>query len=279
MRRSVSHRSSAQPVLEGAGVPVHRMFPVPGLDHVDPFLLIDHMGPFDVEPGKVKGFPDHPHRGFETVTYMLEGAFDHADSAGNRGSIEPGGAQWMTAGDGLLHSEMPGRRLVEEGGTLEGVQIWVNLPKTHKRAAPRYQDVRPDDIPTVEVPGGTVRVVSGEAFGASGPASTHSPVQFLHITLEPGASVTVPAPPEHNALSVRLRGHDADTLEVFADDGDEIEIDGGDEGTDLFVLIAEPLREPIARAGPFVMNTRDELIEAFDDYEHGRLGRIPAEHA
>lgn len=279
MSRSVKHRSKAQPVMEGAGVPVHRAFPIPGLDQVDPFLLIDHMGPMEIQPGRAVGFPDHPHRGFETVTYMLEGEFDHADSAGNRGRIRTGGAQWMTAGDGLVHSEMPAKSIVENGGTLEGVQIWVNLPAEHKRKAPRYQDVAPEEIPTVEIDGGTVRVVSGEAFGASGPASTHSPVQFLHLTLEPGAQVSVPAPRELSALSVRLRGSDANVVEIYENDGDEIVVHGGDEGTDLFVLVAEPLDEPVARAGPFVMNTREELIEAFDDYEAGRLGQIPAEHA
>ena len=279
MSRSVSHRSGAHAVLEGGGVPVHRAFPLPGLEQVDPFLLFDHMGPFEVAPGNVKGFPDHPHRGFETVTYMLEGEFDHADSAGNRGSIETGGAQWMTAGDGLVHSEMPGRRLVEEGGTLEGVQLWVNLPKSHKRVAPRYQDVAPTDIPTVDVSGGSVRVISGEAFGTRGPASTHSPILFLHVTLEPGASITIPAPREHTALVVRLRGNDADTLKLYAPDDDELELRAADDGLDALVLVAEPLREPVARAGPFVMNTREEILEAFDDYEAGRLGRIPAEHS
>jgi len=277
MSRSIAHTSRAEEVLEGGGVSVHRAFPLPGLDQVDPFLLFDHMGPFDVGPGDVKGFPDHPHRGFETVTYMLEGEFEHADSAGNRGRIETGGAQWMTAGDGLVHSEMPARRLREEGGTLEGVQIWVNLPRSHKRIAPRYQDVAPEDIPTVGVPGGSVRVVSGSAFGASGPASTHSPILMVHVSVDPEGSLTIPAPREHNALAVRLRGSDANTLEVYAPDDDEIVLGGGPEGTDALVLVAEPLREPVARAGPFVMNTRDELLEAFDDYEAGRLGRIPAQ--
>ena len=277
MTRSVAHTARAQAVLEGGGVPVHRAFPAPGLDQVDPFLLFDHMGPFEVGPGNAKGFPDHPHRGFETVTYMLAGEFEHADSAGNRGRIETGGAQWMTAGDGLVHSEMPARRLLEEGGTLEGVQIWVNLPRSHKRIAPRYQDVAPDDIPTVEVPGGSVRVVSGRAFDVSGPASTHSPILLLHVRLEPEASLAIPAPREHNALAVRLRGTDANVLTVYAPDDDEIVLDGGRAGTEALVLVAEPLREPVARAGPFVMNTRNELLEAFDDYEAGRLGRIPAQ--
>jgi len=276
MSRSIASKSPAQAVLEGGGVLVHRAFPRPGLEQVDPFLLFDHMGPFTVGRGNATGFPDHPHRGFETVTYMLQGEFEHADSAGNRGRIETGGAQWMTAGDGIVHSEMPARRLLEEGGTLEGVQIWVNLPRSQKRIAPRYQDVAPGDIPTIEVPGGSVRVVSGSAFGASGPASTHSPILMLHVRLDPHSSLTIPAPREHSALAVRLRGSDANTLEVFASDDDEIEIDGRDDGADVLVLVAEPLREPVARAGPFVMNTRDELLEAFDDYEAGRLGRISA---
>jgi len=276
MTRSIERHLRAQYVLEGAGVPVHRAFPTAGLDQLDPFLLLDHMGPMELAPGDARGFPDHPHRGFETVTYMLEGEFDHADSAGNRGHIETGGAQWMTAGAGLVHSEMPARRLLEEGGHLEGIQLWVNLPRAAKRVPPRYQEVAAAEIPVVDVPGGQARVLSGEAFGAHGPASTHSPILFVHVSVEPDATVTVPSPREQNAFAFFVRGDQADTLHAYAADGDDVEVAGGSSGSEALVLSGAPLREPVARAGPFVMNTREEILEAFDDYEAGRLGRIAA---
>lgn len=274
MSRSVARTIKAVSTLEGEGFPVRRPFPTSAVDHLDPFLLLDHMGPKDNAPGEAKGAPDHPHRGFETVTYMLNGEFEHEDSVGNRGMIETGGVQWMTAGSGVVHSEMPSRRIREHGGIVEGVQLWVNLPATDKMIPPRYQEVGHADIPEVEIPGGTARLISGSAFGTDGAASTHSPITYVHVTLEPAATATFPAPRSQTALVYHLNGDAEGTLDVYASDDDEIEVSGGDTGADLLVLVAEPLNEPVARSGPFVMNTEDEIVQAFDDFRSGRMGAI-----
>jgi redox-sensitive bicupin YhaK (pirin superfamily) len=274
MSRSVAHTIKAVSTVEGEGFPVRRPFPTSAVDHLDPFLLLDHMGPKDNAPGEAKGAPDHPHRGFETVTYMLNGEFEHEDSVGNRGMIETGGVQWMTAGSGVVHSEMPSRRIREQGGVVEGVQLWVNLPAADKMIPPRYQEVGHADIPEVEIPGGTARIISGSAFGTDGAASTHSPITYVHVTLEPAATATFPAPRSQTALVYHLNGDAEGTLDVYASDDDEIEVSGGDTGADLLVLVAEPLNEPVARSGPFVMNTEDEIVQAFDDFRSGRMGAI-----
>jgi len=274
MSRSVARTIKAVSTVEGEGFPVRRPFPTSAVDHLDPFLLLDHMGPKDNAPGEAKGAPDHPHRGFETVTYMLNGEFEHEDSVGNRGMIETGGVQWMTAGSGVVHSEMPSRRIREHGGIVEGVQLWVNLPAADKMIAPRYQEVGRTDIPEVEIPGGKARLISGSAFGTDGAASTHSPITYVHVTLEPAATATFPAPRSQTALVYHLNGDAEGTLDVYAPDDDEIQVSGSDTGADLLVLVAEPLNEPVARSGPFVMNTEDEIVHAFDDFRSGRMGAI-----
>jgi len=272
--RSTARRIPANRALEGDGFEVRVPFPTAALDHLDPFLLLHHMGPVDLEPGRARGAPDHPHRGFETVTYVLSGELHHEDSTGAVGAIEPGGVQWMTAGSGVVHSEMPSARMQRDGGRLEAVQLWVNLPRADKMTAPRYQDVTDDAIPTVTRPGARVRLVAGEAFGAVGPAATRSPILYAHVTLDAHASLDVPAPPDHSAMIYALRGPDEGVLTVFNGDGDHVSVTAADEPVELLVLTGAPLREPVARYGPFVMSTRDELVEAFDDYRSGRMGAI-----
>jgi quercetin 2,3-dioxygenase len=278
--------------VEGGGFVVRRPFPTARLDMVDPFLLLDHMGPSEYGPGEAVGAPDHPHRGFETVTYMLEGAFEHKDSTGGGGYLGPGDVQWMTAGAGVVHSELPAERIRREGGRVHGVQLWVNLPRADKMAPPRYQEIKADEIPVAEpAPGVRVRVVAGDVFGVRGPVETHSPIVYLHVTLEPGASLDVPVPDGQHAMAYVISG-----AGTFGADGDgksvgeaNLVLFGGTEGAvavaappdatgplDVLVIAGVPLREPVARYGPFVMNTRDELVQAFDDYQSGAMGRIAA---
>jgi redox-sensitive bicupin YhaK (pirin superfamily) len=273
--RTVAATIESTRALEGAGFPVRRPFPTPRVGQVDPFLLLDEMGPEDVAPGQAKGAPDHPHRGFETVTYMLDGAMEHEDSAGNAGRIGAGAVQWMTAGAGVIHSEMPAREVQTEGGRQHGFQLWVNLPAADKMIAPRYQEYLPGQIPRVEGPGSVVRVVAGRHGDTLGPVETRSPVGYLHVSLEPGAEVHVDAPHDQAALVYTFAGDGDGTLRVYADDGDEIVVrNDGPVPSEHLVLTGAPLREPIARYGPFVMNTADEIEQAIDDYRSGRFGLI-----
>jgi hypothetical protein len=268
--------------LEGGGFLVHRPFPTATLDLVDPFLLLDEMGPSDVAPGEAIGAPDHPHRGFETVTYMLEGEFEHRDSAGNHGVINAGDVQWMTAGSGVVHSEMPGARMQREGGRTHGLQLWVNLPRADKMTPPRYQDLRAADIPTVERDGVSVKVIAGDALGVSGPASTHVPILYVHARVDAGATLDLPIAGDANAFAYLLEGdaqvdgHPARRaqLVLLGTGGEGVRIVGGDDGVELVVLAGRPLHEPVARYGPFVMSTKAELVQAFEDYQSGRMGEI-----
>ena len=273
--RTVAATIESTRALEGAGFPVRRPFPTPRLGQVDPFLLLDEMGPEELEPGQAKGAPDHPHRGFETVTYMIDGAVEHEDSAGNAGRIGPGSVQWMTAGAGVIHSEMPSREMQTEGGRQHGFQLWVNLPASDKMMAPRYQEFLAKEIPQVREDGAVVRVIAGEYHGTAGPVETHSPVGYLHVTLDPGAEVRLAAPRDQTALVYTFAGDGDGTLRIYADDGDEVALrnDGAETG-EYLVLTGAPLREPIARYGPFVMNTRDEIEQAIADYQSGRFGAI-----
>jgi quercetin 2,3-dioxygenase len=285
-RKEVIRIVHAVTTVEGEGFVVRRPFPTAGLDHVDPFLLLDHMGPVEVAPGEAKGAPDHPHRGFETVTYLLDGAMEHRDSVGNHGRLGPGDVQWMTAGAGVVHSEMPSADLQRDGGRLHGFQLWVNLPRRDKMTAPRYQDVPAATIPVVDRPGVRVRVIAGDALGASGPIDTHSPVLYLHVTIQPGASLEVPVPSGQHALAYVISGVAAfagadpaneGDLAVFDTAGDAVAVDapvGAEEPLEVLVLAGEPLNETVARYGPFVMNTRAELVQAAADFQEGRMGRI-----
>jgi quercetin 2,3-dioxygenase len=280
-RRSVALVLPAHDFLEGGGFLVHRPFPVAGVTHVDPFLLIDELGPVDYEPGQAVGAPDHPHRGFETVTYLLEGESQHADSAGNRGELHAGDVQWMTAGAGVIHAEMPTDRLMRDGGRQHGFQIWINLPKAEKMTAPRYQDVRDADIPVWTNADSTVwaKVVAGEAHGIRGAAQTRIPIGFVHYRLQPGSSIVHDVTDGHTAIAYLLRGkarfsgqraHDARAAIVFDRRGDEIAIENdGSDLLELLVLTGQPIGEPIARYGPFVMTTTEELQQAFEDFRSG----------
>jgi redox-sensitive bicupin YhaK (pirin superfamily) len=285
--RSATRVVDAVRTMEGEGFEVRRAFPIPQLDMVDPFLLLDEMGPRDLGPGEAKGAPDHPHRGFETVTYLLEGAFEHRDSAGNAGRLGPGDVQWMTAGAGVVHSEMPAAELRKRGGRLHGFQLWVNLPAADKMKPPHYQEIPAADIPVVQRDGVTARVIAGEALGTKGAVDTHSPITYVHATLEPGATLTVPAPREQHAFVRVVSGHGRvggnakpvthGQLALLTADGDEVTVAAdNDSPLDVLVLAGEPLHEPVARYGPFVMNTRDEIVQAVRDYQEGRLGEISA---
>jgi redox-sensitive bicupin YhaK (pirin superfamily) len=285
--RSVVKLVDSVRTLEGAGFVVRRPFPIPDFSHFDPFLLVDEMGPVELPPGEAKGAPDHPHRGFETVSYILEGQTEHEDSAGHAGVLGPGDVQWMTAGAGVIHSEMPSREFSRGGGRMHGFQIWVNLPRRDKLMAPRYQELPAARIPVASTPDGTVRVkvIAGESLGARAVIDTRTPIQYLHFTLKPGARFEQPVPQEHNAFAYVFGGEgtfgpkgeravDGQAV-LFANDGDSVVMSAtGNAPLELLLLSGVPLREPVVRYGPFVMNTQAEILQAFEDYQSGRMGRI-----
>ena len=273
--------------LEGAGFLVRRPFPKATFSEFDPFLLLDEMGPMTVAPGNAKGAPDHPHRGFETVTYLLSGEMEHKDSQGHAGKLNAGDIQWMTAGAGVIHSEMPSAEFQREGGTLHGFQLWVNLPRQNKMMLPRYQEIPSARIPTARTKDGLVgvRVIAGEALGVRAVIETVTPIMYLHFTLQPGSHVSQPLPPEYNAFAYIVEGEGLFGAEsagdgqmvLFAQDGDEVTIQNRvDAKATLEVLLIAgiPLNEPVARYGPFVMNTESEIRQAIEDYRLGRMGRI-----
>lgn len=283
--REITRVVHAQRTREGGGFIVRRPFPTPQLDMVDPFLLLDEMGPVDYAPGEAVGAPDHPHRGFETVTYMLEGEFEHEDSAGNRGTIAAGDVQWMTAGDGVIHSEMPARWIKERGGRVHGFQLWVNLPARDKRIAPRYQDVRAAAMPTWRSDDGraTIKVIAGAAKGVVGAAQTRIPITYLDVRLVRDAEVTLDLDTGRSAfvyvfggaLQVgRERRTASDGDLALLSSGDELALRASADGARALVLAGQPIREPVARYGPFVMNTREEIYQAITDFQSGRFGRI-----
>jgi len=250
----------------------------------DPFLLIDEMGPVDYAPGEAVGAPDHPHRGFETVTYVLSGEFEHEDSAGHRGVLRAGDVQWMTAGAGVVHSEMPSRAVRDAGGRVHGFQIWVNLPARLKLTQPRYQEVASAKIPTAASADGLarVRVIAGEALGASAIIDTLTPIVYQDWSLQAGADVTVPLAPEQQGLVYVFQGAArvgdggspvADGQLAVLAAGDSVRLRAS-EDTRLLLLAGVPLDEPVARYGPFVMNTQQEIQQAFRDYQSGKMGEI-----
>jgi quercetin 2,3-dioxygenase len=270
---------------EGAGFIVRRPFPTQGLDVVDPFLLLDEMGPVDYRPGEAVGAPDHPHRGFETITYMLEGQFEHEDSAGHKGVLRPGDVQWMTAGAGIVHSEMPSHEIRDSGGRVHGFQIWVNLPAKLKMTRPRYQEVSGSEIPTAASPDGRarVRVVAGEALGASAVIDTYIPIVYQDWTLDAGADVTVPLQSEEQAMAYvfqgsALLGNEGREIKdgqlALLGAGDAVRLRGAAGGGRLLLLAGVPIKEPVARYGPFVMNTQEEIVQAVRDYQSGKMGEI-----
>ena len=288
MSRTVDRVITAHRQLEGAGFVVRRPFPAPGLNQLDPFLLLDEMGPIDSAPGEAAGAPDHPHRGFETVTYMLEGEFEHEDSAGHRGAISPGDVQWMTAGRGVVHSEMPTRLIRERGGRIHGFQIWVNLPARDKMMAPRYQEVKSAGIPEATSPDGRarVRVIAGEALFVRAVIDTRIPIVYQDWSLRPGAAVEQPLAASHHAFVYVFEGRAevgaggralSDGQLGLLGPGDAVRLAvpaGAPGGARLLLLSGQPLHEPVARYGPFVMNTEAEIAQAISDYRAGRLGEI-----
>jgi redox-sensitive bicupin YhaK (pirin superfamily) len=275
--REVARKVRGQPTSDGAGVRMTRVIGSNVLDSFDPFLLLDEFRSDDPND-YIAGFPDHPHRGFETVTYMLAGRMRHADNQGNSGLLGPGSVQWMTAGRGIVHSEFP----EQQEGLMWGFQLWVNLPRTDKMTAPRYQDVQAPQVPEVELGvGARARVLVGEVAGVAGPVRNVAtdPVYFdLH--LEPGASYTATLPEDHNVFAYVYSGDArvgaaATTVArgelALTTRGATLPLTAGREGARLIVVGGRPLREPVARYGPFVMNTVDELKQAFADYQSGRL--------
>lgn len=276
-KRTVEAVIPAVRQLEGGGFEVRRPFPTAALAQVDPFLLLDHMGPFDLGPGEAKGAPDHPHRGFETVTYMLDGAMEHEDSAGHAGRIGPGDVQWMTAGSGVIHSEMPIEEIRREGGRVHGFQVWVNLPAKDKMIAPRYQEYTADKIPEVHYDDGVkVRVIAGKVDRVKGAVKTQTPVTYLHVVLPPNTHFDASVPESQNAMVYGISGDGEGELQLYAHDGDVVSIPNDNEVTtrEVLLLAGEPLREPVARYGPFVMTTKAQLSEAIDDFQSGRFGAI-----
>jgi redox-sensitive bicupin YhaK (pirin superfamily) len=275
-----SHRQS-----EGAGFIVRRPIPNARVEAIDPFLLIDEMGPIEYQPGQAVGAPDHPHRGFETVTYVLDGEMHHEDSAGHQGFLSKGSVQWMTAGAGIVHSEEPSKRMREQGGRMHGFQIWVNLPKALKLTRPRYQEISGDKVPAAQTADGKarVKVIAGEALGVRAVIDTHTPIVYQDWTLEPEGEVTLPMAAGLKTLVYVFEGEvlvgegGKKVVEgelAVLDDGEAVRLRGGATQGRLLLLAGAPLKEPIARYGPFVMNTRQELIQAFEDFESGNMGEI-----
>jgi hypothetical protein len=292
--RGLVSLTTAPSGYEGEGFPVRRAFAGVDLRLLDPFIHMDQMGEVEYAPGEPKGTPWHPHRGFETVTYMLDGLLRHQDSHGGGGLITDGDTQWMTAGSGLLHIETPPEHIVMSGGLFHGFQLWVNLPAAKKWSPPRYQDIKAGNVALVRSPdgGALMRVIAGQVGEHSGPGVTHTPITLVHATLSPGAQMRLPWRADFNALVYTLAGQGSvthagrpirmgqlavlgsgDTVTVAADTSQQ----SASPNLDVLVLGGLPIREPVAAYGPFVMNTRAELVQAFEDYQAGRLGTIPAD--
>jgi len=286
--RPVKRVTTAPSGFEGEGFPVRRAFAGVPVEELDPFIHMDQMGSVEYGPGEPRGTSWHPHRGFETVTYMLDGTFQHQDSHGGGGVITDGATQWMTAGGGILHIETPPESLVVSGGLFHGLQLWVNLPAKDKMTSPRYQSLEGEEVALLSSPdgGALVRVVAGDVAGHRGPGDTHTPIAFVHTTVAPGAQLSLPWRPDFNALVYVLSGRgsvgaearpiEGGQLAVFGE-GDRLTLRAGDgqEPLEAIVLGGRPIREPVAHYGPFVMNTRAELQQAMDDYRAGKLGVIP----
>lgn len=273
-QRKIAKLINPTPVSDGAGVKLNRLIATPTLDYLDPFLLLDHFGS-ENKDDYIAGFPEHPHRGIETVTYMLKGKVTHRDTMGNEGTISAGDIQWMTAGGGLMHEEMP---VAEEEG-LSGFQLWVNLPKTLKMTKPRYQEIKAENIPVYEKDGAKVKVIAGEVGEIKGAVSEiYAEPNYLDVTLEANAEFTHSIAPGHNAFVYIFEGS-ADFDEsgnfvanpklVILTNGDFVKIKAGDNGARFLLVSGKPLNEPVARYGPFVMNTRAELFQAIEDLQNG----------
>jgi redox-sensitive bicupin YhaK (pirin superfamily) len=290
--RRVVSVTTAPRGLEGEGFPVRRAFAGVSLSDLDPFVHMDQMGEIDYGPGEPKGTPWHPHRGFETVTYMIDGIMQHQDSTGGGGVIADGATQWMTAGAGILHIERPPDALIASGGLFHGIQLWVNLPSSDKWVAPRYQDIGSTKVALLTSPdgGAIVRVIAGEVDGHAGPGVTYTPITLVHATVSPGARLRLPWRRDFNALVYVLAGRavvgsDGAPAHIgqlaLLGAGDVIEVanaPGEASPLDVLVLGGAPIGEPVVQHGPFVMNTRAEIVQAFEDYQSGRMGSVPAVH-
>ena len=273
--RSVKAIVPTRTVLEGGGFKVRRPAAMGSL--MSPFLLLDEMGPADYAPGEAVGAPWHPHRGFETVTYMLAGEMEHEDSVGSKGVITPGDVQWMTAGKGIIHSELPTKKMMDEGGLMHGFQIWVNLPAKDKMMNPRYQDITSDDSPTIEKDGVWVRVIAGECLGIESSIDTVIPITYVHVKMESGSSLDKNLDEELNGMIYVFKGEVSiegksvkDGSLALLSAGSEVKIEAKEQ-SEFLILAGPELNEPIARYGPFVMNTREEILQAIDDYQRGIL--------
>jgi quercetin 2,3-dioxygenase len=293
--RPVATVVTAPQGFEGEGFPVRRAFAGVDLAQLDPFIHLDQMGEVEYAPGEARGTSWHPHRGFETVTYMLDGVFDHNDNHGGGGTITNGDTQWMTAGGGILHIEKPPEWLVQAGGLFHGLQLWVNLPRAQKLTAPRYQDLRGGDVGLVTThdAGALVRIIAGDVDGHSGPGSTYTPMAMVHATLAPTAQLDLPWRSDFNALVYVLAGNGMVGAEkrpittgqlAVLGPGDVISVaaaaaqESRHPSVEVLVLGGKPIRESVAWAGPFVMNTKAEVLKAFEDFQGGRFGAIPAVH-
>jgi len=285
--RTVARMVDSIETLEGGGFLVRRPFPQADFSQFDPFLLLDEMGPMNVAPGDAKGAPDHPHRGFETVTYMVSGEMEHKDSKGHAGKLRSGDVQWMTAGSGVIHAEMPSENFQRRGGAMHGFQLWVNLPRKDKMMKPRYQEIPLANIPQATTGDGlvTVRVIAGESLGARAMIETITPIMYLHFTLKPGGRVEQSVPREYNAFAYVVDGEGEfganakratdGQMVMFSPDGDEVTIGNpSDSDLDVLLLAGVPINEPVVRYGPFVMNTKAEINQAIEDYRSGRMGEI-----
>lgn len=292
VERPVVNISTGPTGLEGLGFPVRRALAGAPYELTDPFIMMDHLGEIDYEVGEPKGTDWHPHRGFETVTYLMDGMFQHQDSTGGGGLIEPGDTQWMTAGSGILHIETPPASMVESGGLFNGVQIWVNLPASAKWTPPAYQGITKRDILLLTSPGAgaIIRVIAGEVDGHVGPGSTHTPITILHASIPAGERLSLPWQPDFNAMAYVFAGSGTAGIEaapihggkmVVFGSGDRVTLaadatqDSRTDALEVMLLGGKPIREPAFQYGPFVMNTEAELAQAIDDYQHGRMGVIP----
>jgi quercetin 2,3-dioxygenase len=285
--RSVSKVINSTRTVEGGGFIVNRAFPTHFISEFDPFLLLDEMGPANYGPDEAVGAPDHPHRGFETVTYMLEGKFQHKDSHGHSGKLGPGDVQWMTAAAGVIHSEMPEDAFRRKGGRMHGFQLWINLPRKEKMIKPHYQEIPGSKIPVGQSPDGkvTAKVIAGQAFGVHAVIETKTPIMYVHFTLQPKSKVEQKVSTGYNAFAYVVKGDGLFGSDrkpagrgqmVIFSTGDAILIsnESNDLPLDVLLIAGNPLNEPVARYGPFVMNEPHEIDQAMEDYRSGKMGKI-----
>lgn len=275
--------SRGTPAQVGDGFTIRRAIPSAGIEGIDPFLMLDHAGPTPVEPSaRPRGVDEHPHKGFETVTVVVQGELEHRDSGGNSGALKPGDVQWMTAGSGLVHEEKYGKEFTRRGGTIEMVQLWVNLPAAKKLTEPGYQDITAESIPSVDLDGGSLRVIAGEFEGTQGAAKTHTHVDLYDLELEAGTELRLARPDGHTTGLYLLRGAinlgDDNVVREgeiagYGLDGDHITLTVL-EPTRALLLGGDPIDEPVASYGPFVMNTMEEIQEALAEYRAGKMGTL-----